>query len=62
VKKKDVIAHFGSVGAVADALKIRGAAVSQWGENVPVRRAYELEKITGGVLQVVVEAEKQKAA
>jgi hypothetical protein len=62
VKKKDVIAHFGSVGAVADALKIKGAAVSQWGEDVPVRRAYELEKLTDGALKVAQEEGGQKAA
>lgn len=52
MKKRDVIAHFGSVGAVAAALKIKGAAVSQWGELVPVRRAYEIERLTKGVLKV----------
>ncbi len=62
MKKKDVIAHFGSVGAVADALKIKGAAVSQWGEDVPVRRAYELEKLTDGALKVAQEEGSQKAA
>lgn len=46
MKKEDVIKHFGSVNAVAVALGIKSAAVSQWGEYVPVRRAYEIEKIT----------------
>lgn len=62
MKKSDVIAHFGSVGAVAAALKIAGAAVSQWGENIPVRRAYELERITNGALKVDSASEQTKAA
>lgn len=62
MKKKDVIAHFGSVGAVADALKIKGSAVSQWGEKVPVRRAYELERITSGALRVESDSDQQQAA
>lgn len=62
MKKKDVISHFGSVGAVADALKIKGSAVSQWGDNVPVRRAYELERITHGALKVDDAKEQQQAA
>lgn len=63
MKKCDVIAHFGSVGAVAAALKIKGAAVSQWGDSVPVRRAYELERITNGALKVeqAEQADKQAA-
>lgn len=52
VKKQAVIEYFGSVGAVAQALKIKGSAVSQWGEDVPMRRAYELERITNGALKV----------
>jgi len=52
MNKSDVIAHFGSVGAVAAALKIKGAAVSQWGALVPARRAYQLERLTNGALKV----------
>ena len=52
MKKSDVIRHFGSVGAVAKALKIKGAAVSQWGELIPARRAYQLERLTKGSLTV----------
>jgi DNA-binding transcriptional regulator YdaS (Cro superfamily) len=62
VKKIDVIDHFGSVGAVADALKINGSAVSQWGEEIPIRRAYELERITKGALKVSEMDGEEKAA
>lgn len=51
MKKSDVIKHFGTVGAVAEALGIKGAAVSQWGEQVPMRRAYQIERITNGELK-----------
>lgn len=37
---------------VAVALKISAAAVAQWGQKIPIRRQYELEKITKGKLQV----------
>lgn len=62
MKKSDVIAHFGSVSAVADALKIRGAAVSQWGETIPALRAYEIERITNGALTVDDRPDESKAA
>jgi len=51
MKKADAIAYFGTPTAVAKALGIFPAAVYQWGENVPPRRAYELEKITDGALK-----------
>lgn len=56
MKKTEVLKHFGSVGAVAEALGVKGSAVSQWGELVPVRRAYELERITNGALRFEHEA------
>lgn len=58
--KADVIKHFGSVGAVAQALQIKSAAVSQWPEIIPKLRAYEIERITNG--QLKVDAEPMKAA
>lgn len=50
--KENVIAHFGTLTAVAEALNIRLASVSEWGEIIPKGRAYELQIITGGALQV----------
>lgn len=52
MNKSEVLRHFGGVGAVAHALGVKSSAVSQWGELVPARRAYEIERITGGVLKV----------
>lgn len=62
VLKREVIEHFGSVGAVASALGIKSSAVSQWPELIPMRRAYEIERITNGVLKVGQELAKQVAA
>lgn len=51
MKKQNAIKHFGGVSKLAAALGILHSAVSQWGENVPVRRAFEIERITNGELK-----------
>ncbi|WP_022940084.1 Cro/CI family transcriptional regulator [Psychromonas hadalis] len=51
MKKQDAIKYFGGVGKVASELGIAHNAVSQWGEEVPIRRAFELERITNGALK-----------
>ena len=51
MKTEAVIEHFGTKAAVARALGVSMAAVSQWGEMVPVGRAYQIEVITGGALK-----------
>ena len=43
-----VIKHFGSGVALAKALGIKPSAVYQW-QNVPPRRALEIEKLTHGL-------------
>lgn len=58
MRKADVIQHFGSVGAVAQALQIKSAAVSQWPEIIPRLRAYEIERITNGKLKVTDDPSK----
>lgn len=50
MKTKDVIAYFGSASAVAIAAGISKAAVSQWGDRVPLGTAALLERATGGKL------------
>jgi hypothetical protein len=52
MRKADVIKHFGTPSAAAEALDISVAAVSSWGEIVPEGSAYKLQVITGGVLKV----------
>ncbi|MDX1538851.1 Cro/CI family transcriptional regulator [Arsukibacterium sp.] len=51
MKKADVIAHFGGVTETAKALGIKSQAVSQWPEDVPELRVYQIEKITAGALK-----------
>lgn len=52
MKKKDAIAYFKTPGGVAVAAGISPAAVSQWGENVPLGTAALLEKATNGKLRL----------
>lgn len=52
VKKSTVIQFFGSGAAVARALGIRRAAVSQWPNLVPIGRAYEIQALTNGAVLV----------
>jgi len=58
------IQHFGSKAALARALGIKPPSVYDWGELVPLGRAYELQAITQGALQVdrALYASAQKAA
>ncbi|MFT6586057.1 MAG: DNA-binding transcriptional regulator YdaS (Cro superfamily) [Cognaticolwellia sp.] len=51
MRTSDVLLHFGSKTNTGKALGISKAAISQWGENVPQLRAYQIEKITGGELK-----------
>lgn len=49
--RSDVIKHFGTMTAVARALGIGKAFVSKWGDEVPQRYAYEIERLTAGKLK-----------
>lgn len=51
--RKDVIAYFGSATEVVKQLtNLSHGAVSQWEEVIPMGRAYEIQTITNGKLQV----------
>ncbi|MCG9962375.1 MULTISPECIES: Cro/CI family transcriptional regulator [Shewanella] len=52
MKKTDAIKYFGSSIKLAEALGLNKSAVSQWGEEVPELRAFQLERLTGGELKV----------
>lgn len=52
MKKTDAINYFGSSIKLAEALGLNKSAVSQWGEEVPELRAFQLERLTGGELKV----------
>ncbi len=51
MKTDDVIAHFGGITPLAKALEVKTQAISQWGENIPKLRAYQIEVLTGGALK-----------
>ncbi|RWT33900.1 Cro/CI family transcriptional regulator [Aeromonas caviae] len=51
MKTDDVIAHFGGITPLATALGVKTQAISQWGENIPKLRAYQIEVVTGGALK-----------
>lgn len=51
MKKADAISHFGTTVKLASALGIAQSAVSQWGDEIPKLRAYEIERITNGALK-----------
>lgn len=52
MRKADVIAHFKTGKATAEALGISPQAVSKWPEIVPEGMAYKLQVITAGHLRV----------
>lgn len=52
LKKADVIAYYGNnISAAARAVGVKPPAFYVWGEYVPVRRAYEYERLTNGELK-----------
>lgn len=62
MKASEVIAHWGSAAKAAEAIGISRSAVSQWlmkGDEVPELRAYQIERLTDGVLRA---ADKATAA
>jgi hypothetical protein len=50
MKTQDAISFFGSASAVAVAANISKAAVSQWGDLVPLKTAVLLEHVSQGKL------------
>jgi len=58
--KAEAIEFFGSSKNLADALSVTKGSVSQWGEEIPELRAYQIERITGGKLSVKNPPEEYK--
>ncbi|QYJ79408.1 Cro/CI family transcriptional regulator [Shewanella acanthi] len=52
MKTCDAVEYFKGKSKLAKALGINPASVSQWGEDVPALRAYQLEHLTNGHLKV----------
>ncbi|WNO60863.1 Cro/CI family transcriptional regulator [Rheinheimera sp. MMS21-TC3] len=51
MKKADVISHFGGVIKTAKALGITSQSISQWPDQIPELRAYQIQHLTGGALK-----------
>lgn len=58
MKKDEAVRYFGSATELARRLGISKAAVSQWGEDVPTPRDYQIEVITKGVIKARQEDSK----
>ena len=49
--KSDVIAYYGTAVKVTSALKLKSSgSVSQWGEIIPEKQAFRIDRLTGGKL------------
>jgi len=67
MKKAEVIQHFGSQYRVAKALTEAGYRITQpavcvWPEEIPEKRAYQIERITKGALVADSYATNETAA
>ncbi|MCU8012213.1 Cro/CI family transcriptional regulator [Shewanella sp. SM74] len=49
--KEEAVKFYGSQSKLAKALGINPASVSQWGDDVPELRAFQIERLTGGQLK-----------
>lgn len=52
MQKQTVLDYFGGVMNTARVLGISHTAVSRWPEQIPPLRAFQLERLTQGTLQV----------
>ncbi|MGI2021696.1 Cro/CI family transcriptional regulator [Shewanella glacialipiscicola] len=54
MKTTDAVEHFKGKSKLAKALGINPASVSQWGDDVPELRAFQIERLTAGKLKATV--------
>lgn len=59
MKKQIAVDHFKGKSKLAKALGISPASVSQWPDDVPELRAYQIERLTNGKLKAGVPLLKQ---
>lgn len=52
MKTSTAINYYGNASKLADALDVSKQAISQWGDEVPRLRAFELQALTNGALKV----------
>lgn len=51
MKTQEAADFFGGKKKLADALGVSASAVTQWGENIPVIRQYQIQVLTKGKLK-----------
>ncbi|MDT4864253.1 Cro/Cl family transcriptional regulator [Metapseudomonas lalkuanensis] len=51
MRTQDAADYFGSKKKLAEALHIQPSAVTQWGEEVPWVRQYQIEVLSNGALK-----------
>lgn len=51
MRKSEVIRHFGGVSKTANALGISHPAVCRWGDIIPEKQAFVIERITKGKMK-----------
>lgn len=62
MKTSEVIEHYGSKAAIAQALGISKASVTNWGDEPPAGRQYQLQIMTKGRLKADATGNKPKSA
>ena len=60
MRTAEVIAHFKTQGAVAEALGITQPSVALWGDYPPPGRQYQVELLTKGVLKAEKPVKKRR--
>lgn len=50
MKTDQAVSHFGSKKKLAEALDISPSAVTLWGEEIPRLRQFQIQMLTGGLL------------
>lgn len=58
--RDEAVQHFGSQQRLAQALGIKQASVSLWGETPPPIRQLQIEALTGGALRASNECDKYR--
>ena len=61
MKKSDAIKFYRSQRKVAEILDISEAAVSRWGEDIPIKHAWRLERASKGDLKMRINDYRLKA-
>jgi hypothetical protein len=52
MRTKQAVKHFGTKADVARAADVSRSAVTRWGEVVPIKRAWKLQRRSGGKISM----------